>query len=74
MGDTSRKRSTCSREVEGEVTDEGRGEQFVETNRGHQNINLDSITRANVEESGSNVEENPNGNFNNYCAISYCET
>lgn len=70
MGDTSRKRSTCSSEIEGEVTEEGRGEQFVETNRGHQKINLDSITRTNVEESSSNVEEKPNGNnLNNNCVI-----
>lgn len=62
VGDTSRKRSTCSSEVEGEVFEEGRGEQFVETNRGHQNINLDSITTANIEESSSNVEEKLNGN------------
>ncbi|XP_026321324.1 arginyl-tRNA--protein transferase 1 [Hyposmocoma kahamanoa] len=65
VGDPSRSRSACSSEVEGELFEEGRCEQFVETNRGHKNINLDSITRTNVEESSSNIEEKPNGSNDN---------
>lgn len=61
VGDPSRSRSACSSEVEAELFEEGRCEQFVETNREHKNINLDSITRTNVEESSSNIEEKPNG-------------
>lgn len=62
MSDSTRRVSTCS-SAEAELTEGGRGEQFVETSRGHQTINLDSIVRENIEESSSNVEEKPNGNY-----------